>query len=157
MRTILFSSLIMAALSAHAQTPLRITGTIDWPEHNLSVVSTALVSAFGDTVATKRSRSDRFHFTAQGGQVYLVSFAQPGCLTKEVIVDATHLPPLREGQTTRHLRFEVIMDEGDPAVHLRYIRPVGSINYHKQHGYVEVTHDYALQRTVNGTDEAVEY
>ena len=60
-------------------------------------------------------------------------------------------------QKFRRLHFEVIMDEGDPAVHLRYIKPVGSVHYHPFNGNVDVQYDYALLRTVDGVDQAVEY
>ena len=72
-------------------------------------------------------------------------------------MDASELPPLRGTQKFRKLRFEVIIDEGDPAVHLRYVKPVGSVNYRPLNGHVNVQHDYALMRTVNGEDQAVEY
>ncbi len=136
---------LLVAITGHAQESFRVRAKVLSPESNPNPVTLVLMNEAGDTLVMKRTRSRGIHFKGHIGQWYILSFAQPGSLTKEVVVDA-RFSRIRIGQPPP-LRFEVVMEEGDPATHMHYVRPVGTIRLlgHRK----EVKHDYALERSAH--------
>jgi len=139
----------MAALNTPAQRTLVISGratTIDGPERATSVT---LLSGCGDTLAIRSSSTGHFHFRVPHHATYVVHFEQAGRLTKEVVVDASQMPLTRNAYRLRHIRFNVLMEEGDPSVHLRYANPVGYIGFRPRSGRVNVVYDYAMETSTS--------
>lgn len=104
-------------------------------------VTMIVTNVYGDTVAREQT-TKRFHFRVDHNEPFVVSFAQPGSITKDVVVDTSHLPPLRRDARVKHLRFDVVMEPGDPGHRSRYARPVGYVRFRPQAGSVEVIYDH---------------
>src|SRR5262245_50583690 len=108
----------LCSLTCEGQATIKIKCRV----HAISDTTRAMVvlMSHGDTIDVRSSRSGRFHFRVEAGDAYLLGFRQPGSITKEVVVDASHA--LRSARRNKRVEFDVVMREGDPDMRERYVR-----------------------------------
>jgi hypothetical protein len=145
MRTIFYALLLLAASPLSAQRPLVISGLLSHSDGNDRPMHMTLMTGCGDTLALECSRNGRFHFRVHRGASYVLSFEQEGSLSKDVVVDAALLPSVRRAMRVRHIRFDVVMDAGDPTTRMRYTEPAGYIRFRPKAGSVHVLYDEAVE------------
>jgi hypothetical protein len=141
-----FGGVLVAGCSilCEAQSAVRITGRAHALGPAPGRVTTVLMNAERDTLDVERTRRGRFSFKAPAGQVYMVSFAMPCSVTKEVVVDTRHARRAVAKPKKRSVKFDVMMDAGDPDVRPRYLRPVGSVAFAESNGRLLVAHDLQM-------------
>jgi hypothetical protein len=142
-RTLVGIALLAASSACVAQTTVRIKGQVHAPEHER--VTITLLDAAGDTLAQHHRPGGHFNFRAPAGKAYRVRFAQPYSLTKEVVVDTRNAHRSPGQYKVRRVGFDVVMEPGDPHVHLQYAGPVGSMAFRENDGRLIVERHYALE------------
>jgi hypothetical protein len=133
------------SLTCSGQMPIKLKGRMHAIDTGEGRASVALVNGTGDTLQVRKTRSGRFAFRVAAGDSYTLAFQQPGSVTKEVVVDTRGIHRHRLRKKHQRIEFDVVMVGGDPHVHLRYLKPVGSISFVPDNGRMVVEHDQALE------------
>lgn len=112
---------------------LTISAEITRPENNLMPVTVTVINSNGHTVWSRTSRAARSTIRLPGDDRYVITFAQPWCIPKSIVVD------VRSGgverRKPRKVAFEVVL-ELDRSGDQGYMGPVGSITFGEGGGMV---------------------
>lgn len=134
---------MMTTMPILAVSPVKVSAEVTRPENNNSPVTVTVTNSIGDTICVKHSRAAHFVVQLPGNEQYTISFQQPHCLRKEVVVDGTHALRSGAGTRTRKIAFEVVLD-ADPHDSFAYAGPVGRIVFQRGTGNLRVERDYAM-------------
>ncbi|MCB0790154.1 MAG: hypothetical protein H6595_02875 [Flavobacteriales bacterium] len=137
--------LAFSALAAKAQDGhfLMITGHLICPPGLDKEASAYMEAGDGERMAIRLKRNGRFRLIVPISDRYLLHFQMPGCVSKEVVIDATHVADVRRAGEHR-TTFDVVLHADDPERSARYLRPVGSIVLRSMAGAPRITYDYQL-------------
>ena len=149
MKTLLCCGLLFAAIPCLGQRGLIVKGHVHYPESIDGPGRITLMTACGDTLASGYSRNDRFRYQLHRDASYILRFSHPGLVTTDVAIAARELPRVRKVNKVRLMRFNILMEEGDPDVQMRHGRAVGFTGFSSSAGKVRVVYDYTIEPIVS--------
>ncbi len=127
-----------------AQPNVKVKGYVNAPEEIREPVRISVVNEAGELVWQKVKRHPTMNFRLPAGEVYDITFEQPGALTKTVELDTRNAVRPFSKKQTRPVNFEVIMEVA-AVDSLQYSGPVGRIEFRDRNGHMYVEYDYALE------------
>ncbi len=105
-------------------------------------VHAVLIASDGTEMPIDLSRSGKYKVNAPAADTYVLRFAQPGCVTKEVFVDGRNANTKKYGE--RKIKFDMVLHADHPEMTMRYTNPVAEIAFDEGTGEIKILEQYQL-------------
>jgi hypothetical protein len=139
---------------AKAQGHVIIKGELSSPEEVISEQEVTLLDQNGEETPVKLRANGHFKLRLPADGMHVLRFSKPGCVTKEVRIDARSACK-KDPQKDRSVEFEVVLHETDGQEAEQYAGAVGEIRFHKSNGRMKVQRDYTQRGDLAATGEVL--
>ncbi len=141
--SILAALVLLSAGSIQAQDRLVIKGSFSSQVRDAEAhVNVVLIASDGTQMPVDLSRNGKYKVNAPAADTYILRFAQPGCVTKEVLVNGNHANKKEFGERT--IKFDMALHADHPEMTMRYTGPVAEITFEEGTGEMKVLEQYQL-------------
>jgi hypothetical protein len=128
-----------------AQHRLTLKGLLIVPVGTEAPSSAELVASNGERMDIALGRDGGFRVSVPDDDTYTLRFITPGCVTKELVVDARNATT-GLGRKDRVVRFEMALHADDALMAERYNGAVGRMTFDRTDGRMTIQHRYELVR-----------